>query len=46
VTRLRRLMDLRFRRIDWPFPALELTNDAGDGWLICRLPNPRTETDR
>jgi hypothetical protein len=35
--RLRNLAGLRVRRIDWPFPALELVCPDGSGWLICPL---------
>lgn len=41
IRRLRALAALRFVRVDWPWPALELARPDGRGWLICRLPNPK-----
>ncbi|MDH6709797.1 hypothetical protein P3T27_006546 [Kitasatospora sp. MAA19] len=46
IRHLRALADLRVRRVTWPFPALELVRPDGRGWLICPLPNHRTENDR
>lgn len=34
---IRRLLSLRLRRTDWPWPALELAVTDGPGWLICPL---------
>ncbi len=34
---IRRLLALRLRRTDWPWPALELAPGDGPGWLICPL---------
>jgi hypothetical protein len=28
---------LRFERIEWPYPALELVRRDGAGWLVCPL---------
>jgi hypothetical protein len=37
VNRLRYLTALRFRRTDWPWPALELAAGDGPGHLVCPL---------
>lgn len=45
MTRLRALLALRIRRIDYPIPALELVRPDGRGWFLCPLPG-RKENDR
>jgi hypothetical protein len=44
---LRRLLALRFRRIDWPWPCIELANEAGDGFPVWPFwpPLPPKESD-
>ncbi len=34
---MRRLLAYRFRRCEWPWPALELAIGDGPGHLICPL---------
>lgn len=47
MRRVLALLRLRVRRVEWPWPALEIVRPDGTGWLLMPLTaNFQTENDR